>query len=119
MPSERVKGILLEKSNFSESEIDAMSDVQCWEWVYDNSVGPDTRKQICFTGFRPTDKGRLKNKANAGDLKVIKSVTKKLNYLCIGPNARPKEIEKARGHKIKIVTEYELNSLITNTVELV
>lgn len=119
MPSERVKMILLGKSNYSESEIEAMSDVTCWEWVYDNSAGPDTREQICFTGFRPTDKGRLKNKANAGNLKVIESVTKKLKYLCIGPNARPKKIEKAKQQKTKILTENELNGLITNTVELI
>ena len=115
MPSDKVKMILMSKSDFSEAEIDSMTEAQCWEWVYANKTPSqaDTREQICFTGFRPAEKEALQSKAEAAEMKVVKSVSKKLTYLCIGPNAGPKKMEKAREQGVTILTVDQFESLIT------
>jgi len=40
-------------------------------------------------------------------LKIVKSVTQKLIFLCIGENAGPTKIKKAKGQNVDILTPHE------------
>jgi len=71
---------------------------------------------ICFTGFSSNLKALLGEKANAGNFLVRKSVTKDLEYLCCGPNAGPKKIEKAQAAGIWIMREEEFHDLVDDGV---
>lgn len=114
MPSDKVKMILMDKSDIPEDVIDKMTDAEGWRWIYGNrpKSEADTREHICFTGFRPAEKERLYTKAEEAGMRVVKTVSKKLVYLCIGSNAGPKKMEKAQAQGATILTEEQLDSLI-------
>jgi len=115
MAGEKVARILKSKSDFTDKEIESISDAEGWKWIYANRPpknDPDKNKpQICFTGFRPAAKKELVKKAGINDLKIVKSVTKKLDFLCIGDNAGPKKIEKAKKQGVIIITPLELETM--------
>jgi NAD-dependent DNA ligase len=67
---------------------------------------------VCFTGFKSTDKNRLITLANENDIAVRKSVTLGLNFLVCGYNAGPKKIEKARSQNVIALSEKEFTQLI-------
>ncbi|MCK8043435.1 hypothetical protein MSG37_00925 [Shewanella sp. 1CM18E] len=52
--------------------------------------------EICFTGFNAVERNELETQAELVGLSVKKSVTKNLHILCIGENAGPSKIDKAR-----------------------
>lgn len=96
MPTERVTRILLSKTDLTPVEIGSLSESQAWNRVY--SVPPpkrDDRLEICFTGFGATDRSELESVAQQRNLRVVRSVTKRLGLLVCGPNAGEKKIEKA------------------------
>ena len=73
---------------------------------------PDERPQIVFTGFAAAQRAHLEKLSDAAGLSVVKSVTVGLVFLCAGPNAGPKKIEKARRQHVYIVREPELMALL-------
>ena len=55
--SEKLKKILLSKSDFSIEQIDEMSDAEGWSWIYAQKKSNKREikgPQICFTGLRNT-----------------------------------------------------------------
>lgn len=78
----------------------------------------DQRPQILFTGFASALRAELEEKSNSHGLHVCQSVTKTLSYLCIGPNAGPAKVEKARAQHVYILDESQLHILL-ETGELI
>lgn len=121
MPSEKVVKILKSKSNFTDEEINNMTDREAWAWVYQNRGSvptADNRDQICFTGFRPNEREKLWEIANDAGMKVVKSVTKKLTFLCIGENPGPSKLKKSKDQDVVIMNEQQfLNMLQTGEMQ--
>ncbi|MBP6894314.1 MAG: hypothetical protein KBC94_07820 [Pseudacidovorax sp.] len=72
----------------------------------------DERPQILFTGFAAVQRAHLEGLADAGGLRVVKTVTAALVFLCAGPTAGPAKVAKSRAQGVYIVREPELHSLI-------
>lgn len=119
MENEKLRRILKAKSEFTDDEIERMTDSEGWAWVYNQKPKSIKKKvdQICFTGFSPSEKSELSNIAEKANLEVVKSVTKNLSFLCIGDNAGPSKLQKARAQKVIIMRRAQFENLI-NTGEL-
>jgi len=76
------------------------------------------RPQILFTGFLKDLRSDLEQKASIAGMQVCQTVTKNLNYLCIGANAGPAKVEKARAQHVYILNEDQLHALL-ETGELI
>lgn len=119
-PKEKVRRILMSKSDMSTAEIDALSDREAWAWVYGHAKSRRTSKQdnqrdqICFTGFNSSTRADLTNIAEAGGLHVVKSVTKDLAFLCIGENAGPSKCLKAKEKNVMVLDEQQFLNLLQN-----
>jgi NAD-dependent DNA ligase len=104
--SEKLKRILLSKSDFSDDQINQMTDAEGWAWLYEHQ-SPVKRKikgpEVCFTGFGVSERQELEARASAGGLHVVTSVTKGLMLLVAGTNAGPAKLEKARAGGIAVV----------------
>lgn len=114
MISEKLRRILKSKSPFSDEEISRLTEKEGWAWVYAN----DKQKikgsplQVCFTGFGLTEREELEAMAEQAGLVVAKSVTKELGFLCVGENAGPSKVEKARNQKTVILTREEFEAFL-------
>lgn len=97
MAGEKVTRILRAKSPFTAEQIAVLSDAQGWEWIYANAK-PRKEKLtlVCFTGFSATEKAELSQLAQTANLEVVGSVTKGLAFLCVGENAGPAKLQKAK-----------------------
>ncbi len=73
---------------------------------------PDLRPQILFTGFGSVLRADLEAQSIAAGLRVCKTVTQNLCYLCTGPNAGPVKVEKSRAQRVYIVNEVQLRLLL-------
>jgi len=106
--------ILLSKSDMSKEEISDLTDAEAWRIIYSirSTKVRDDRLQICFTGFGSSKKKEFVDLANDNRLKVVGSVTKKLDFLCGGENAGPKKIEKAEAQGVQFITENQFIRLI-------
>ena len=109
MPSEKAVMILKSKTNLTEEEINKLSDSEAWKIIYSfrSNKEKDNRLQICFTGFNEDRKKELIGVAENSKLKVTSSVTKSLDFLCIGNNAGPKKMETAINQGVQILKEDE------------
>lgn len=67
---------------------------------------------ICFTGFKKTDKGELTALAKDNGMAVRGEVTKHLDILCYGYNAGPKKLEKAMSQGVMILNKHQLETMI-------
>jgi BRCT domain type II-containing protein len=105
MPTEKLTRILLAKSPFSPKQIAEMTEGDGWRWVYKDAE-PRKEKQfeVCFTGFSASEKGSLSQLAVDAGFMVVTAVTRNLSMLCIGPNAGPAKLEKAKQQHTTIVT---------------
>ena len=112
--SARVASILRAKSKMSEAEIEALSDKEAWAWIYSQRPRKTAEKldQICFTGFNPTDRNALEAMARESHLEVVKSVTKKLRYLCTGPNAGPAKLIKAKDQHVILMSPEQFENML-------
>ena len=72
----------------------------------------DNRPQIVFTGFKPVDRTELEKLATDNGLRVVKSATQKLAFLCGGYNAGPVKIKKAHEAGAFILTADEFVSML-------
>lgn len=68
--------------------------------------------QILFTGFGKDHRANLEQQAGSAGLRVTKTVTQALTFLCAGPNAGPKKVAKAKEQHVYIVTEHQLFVLL-------
>ena len=113
--SEKLKRILLAKSDFTSEQIGRMTDAEGWAWVYAQE-SQNSRKikgpQVCFTGFGNTERQELENLASLSGLHVVSSVTKGLMLLIAGENAGPAKLAKARGDGIAVVDRDDFKKFI-------
>jgi BRCT domain type II-containing protein len=65
-----------------------------------------------FTGFPAAQRAHLEALSDAGGLRVVKTVTQGLVFLCTGPNAGPSKVARARAQHVYIVREPELHGLL-------
>ncbi|WPP47727.1 BRCT domain-containing protein [Pseudomonas sp. AN-1] len=68
----------------------------------------DDRPQILFTGFKQADRSRLEQLAAEQGLRVVKTATAQLAYLCGGYNAGPTKVLAAREKGAFILSEEQL-----------
>ena len=68
--------------------------------------------EILFTGFKAADREELEWKAIEVGMKVCQSVTKGLNYLCVGYNAGPTKVCAAREKHVYIISQSQFMNLI-------
>lgn len=113
MAGKKVTKILKAKSPFTAEEIAKLSDTQGWDWIYANAK-PRKEKltQICFTGFSIAEKVGLTELAIAANLEVVSSVTKGLAFLCIGENAGPAKLQRARDQGNHIMSREQFLHLL-------
>lgn len=114
MASHKPTMILKSKSDMSLEEISALSDGEAWRIIYSIRTvkAKDNRLQVCFTGFGSSEKEELINLAHDNRLKVVASVTKKLDYLVGGDNAGPKKIEKAEAQGVQFLNVLQFINFI-------
>ncbi len=74
-------------------------------------ASPDERPQILFTGFKSARREELERVAAEQGLRVMKTAGKALAFLCIGDNAGPSKVEKAREAGAFILDELQLHAL--------
>lgn len=119
MPSPKPTMILLSKTDLSKSDISQMSDNDAWGLIYSirERKAVDNRVQVCFTGFGLTKKKELISLAENKNFKVVKSVTKNLDFLIGGDNSGPMKIKKAESQGVQFLTLEQFENLI-NTGEL-
>lgn len=102
-------------------------DINKNEWVktksrhhYDsfNLKKPDFNDtfEVCFTGFKKTDKDRLKDSAISAGMIVRSDVTANLHILCCGYNAGPKKMEIATLKGTMVLTENEFLDFLNSGV---
>lgn len=118
MPSEKAAMILQSKTDLSREEIGDLSEAEAWARIYSirSIKAKDKRLQICFTGFGETKKAKLADIALGKKLKVVASVTKKLDFLCCGETPGPKKLEDAIINGAQRVTEKEFIDMIETGV---
>lgn len=106
MLSKKVSMILKSKTDLSPEEIDLLTEKEAWSIIYSirSKKIEDNRIQVCFTGFNVADKSLLIKLSDEKKLKVVGSVTKKLDFLIAGDNAGPKKIEKAENQGVQILS---------------
>ncbi|KAF1021871.1 MAG: DNA ligase [Paracidovorax wautersii] len=84
--------------------------------VISNKAAPDLRPHIVFTGFSAARRAELEQMASDGGLRVVRSVTQTLVFLCGGSNAGPMKLEKARAQGVYIVDETAFIQLVATGV---
>ncbi len=72
----------------------------------------DNRSQILFTGFAKAERSELEAYAEENALRVVKTVTKDLTFLCCGSNAGAKKVDHARSNRIWIISRNQLEHLV-------
>jgi DNA polymerase III subunit epsilon len=72
--------------------------------------------QVCFTGFGTFEKMQLSQRAANSGLDVVKSVTRSLAYLVIGPNAGPAKLKTAQEQHVIIMDEEQFNRFMDTEV---
>ncbi len=114
MASERVAMILNAKSDFSQEQIEKMTDREAWAWIYSQRPRRSKEKldQICFTGFTSSVKKELQDKAREAHLDVVTRVTKNLRYLCAGENAGPSKMKEAAEKDVIIMSQQQFLNMI-------
>lgn len=75
---------------------------------YSKTLPIDVQGQILFTGFKSEDRISLEALAAANGLRVVKTPTKNLAFLCAGYNAGWTKIEAAVGKGAFILSEAQL-----------
>lgn len=72
--------------------------------------------EICFTGFPEAERKELSALAEKAKLKVCKSVTVNLHFLCAGATAGPKKMMQAEDKGTLIITKDEFLELVEHGV---
>ncbi|MNF84556.1 hypothetical protein D3C84_669260 [compost metagenome] len=75
---------------------------------FSTTLPTDVRGQILFTGFKAEDRLALEELSIANGLKVVKTATKNLAFLCAGYNAGWTKVEAAVEKGAFILSESQL-----------
>ena len=115
MASKKPTMILLSKTDLTQKEVEQLSDSDAWALIYSLRAKKvkDDRLQVCFTGFGVSEKESLIELASQHNFNVVKSVTKKLDFLVGGISAGPKKIEKAELQGVQFLTADQFSPLVT------
>jgi len=113
--SEKLTRILKSNTDLTVEQLDSMTEREGWAIVY--SLRPESSKkeskvEVCFTGFSPSDKKELIQIAEDNDIHVAKSVTKGLMFLCCGENAGPSKMSKAEKQGVKLIDKDEFYKIL-------
>lgn len=118
MPSEKLKQTLLSRTDFTNEEVEKISENEGWQIVYaldaEEKKPEDKRPEICFTGFGKSEKEELRNIAENHNYKIKDGVTKDLKILVYGDNAGPGKIKKAELQGCKIFNKQEFIEILKN-----
>lgn len=76
------------------------------------SAPVDLRPQILFTGFAAALRAELEQQCEEAGLRVMKSVSLSLTFVCAGPNAGPAKIAKARAQGAYVLDVSALPSFL-------
>jgi DNA ligase (NAD+) len=97
-----------------------MTEVEGWDWIYSHaSPRKEKLPSICFTGFSQTDKSELSSLATGARLRAVGAVNDSLSFLCVGDNAGPVKLAKAKKYGITIMNRAEyLNFLETGEIPI-
>ncbi|MUK47555.1 hypothetical protein GNP79_12165 [Aliivibrio fischeri] len=115
MASQKPTMILLSKTDLTQKEVEQLSDADAWKIIYSIRAKKvqDDRLQVCFTGFGVSEKEALTELAVKHNFNVVKSVTKKLDFLVGGISAGPKKIEKAELQGVQFLNSEQFSTLAT------
>lgn len=72
----------------------------------------DSRPEIAFTGFPKSKRAELEAFASEHGMRVRKSVTQDLVFLCCGANAGPSKVQAARDQGCFILDEAALTAMV-------
>lgn len=73
------------------------------DYRYDRQAAKKTKLEVLFTGFSRNERARLEGTALEAGMDIKKSVTKNLDFLCVGPNAGSRKIMDAETCGARIV----------------
>jgi len=106
MASEKPTKILLSKTSMTIEEINTLSDTEAWKKIYSlkSRSSHNDMPEVLFTGFNADVKKILSDEAK-GKFKIVKSVTKNLDFLVVGEFPGEKKIEKAQSQNVDLITE--------------
>lgn len=114
MASEKARKILVKmEAPFTEQEIAVLPEGDAWGWIRPRERKLSEEKQarrlpqICFTGFKNSDREKLSHLASQIGFDVKQPVTRQLVILVIGDNLGSSKIEKAKTQGCIIFTENE------------
>lgn len=98
--------------------IDKKDWIKKTQYKYTNLDKPSFNNvfEVCFTGFKKTDKDRLKDSAISAGMIVRSDVTANLHILCCGYNAGPKKMEIATLKGTMVLTENEFLDFLNSGV---
>lgn len=69
--------------------------------------------EILFTGFAKDRRAELEAAATGAKIKVRKTVTQALAFICAGPNAGPAKLRKAQSQGVSVLDEPDFLWLLT------
>ena len=117
MPTDKVTRILLSRG-LSSQQIETFAEDEAWRIVYSTATPKKERKiEVCFTGFADIEKNELMQLASDSGLHVTTGITKALAFLCIGENAGPSKLAKAKEQNVIILSREQFHHLL-NTGEI-
>lgn len=99
---------LLEDSVGSKIELDMEQLVN----TYTSKRAASAQPEILFTGFSASVRESLEDTARDEGMKVRKTVTKNLTFLCAGPNAGPTKVAEAKSRGALVLDEDQFWTLI-------
>ena len=100
----------IEEAELAFSTLDISLSVQNEDYEPKYHISRADVFDICFTGFKKTDKEELTKLAKDSNMNICQSVTLHLNMLCYGYNAGPVKLKKAMKKGVFIVNreQFEL-----------
>lgn len=113
MPSQKLVSILLSRTDLTMEDVVKLGDAEAWAIIYSmrERKEKDDSLEVCFTGFGASKKEELTALASSNNFRVVTSVTKRLDFLCVGENAGPKKVEKAVAQGVECLTEDQFRRL--------
>lgn len=85
--------------------------------AFDSATGRQDRPlEILFTGFDAESRQELEEEAELEGMKVRKSVTQNLDFLCAGPNAGSRKLAEARSKGVLVMKEAEFLDFLDSGV---
>jgi NAD-dependent DNA ligase len=121
MASEKVIAILHSRgAPYTLEEMKNMKEKEAWDWVYTHREPKKPKPnllEVCFTGFTPETKDKLKEIAKQNGIIVRHSVSKNLKFLIVGESPGPTKVGMAEAQGVQLLNEESFYKLV-NTGEI-